>query len=723
MVQKRDDSKDNGVSTKYIQQLSSSFAILENITEGVLVLDEHWCIIYVNHKVERFVGKTNDELIGNILWDLFPESKVDSNFSKYAHQAMAKQVPVVFEEYFKPANVWLKVRVIPWNKGLICYSFNITERKSFERSIDYIAFHDFLTDLPNRRYFEKKLQQIIEESNQNKSSFALISLDMDRFKNINDTLGHHIGDQLVIQMAGTLIQQMGLKGFIARLGGDEFAVILDKQFQTEKVVDKIVKDFITHLEECPFKISDHEFYVTVSLGISFYPQHGTDVQSLLKKADIALYRSKEQGRDTYRIYHPDMDIDSYKRFSLEKDLRMAIEGNKLELYYQPRVQADSGKMIAAEALVRWRHPEWGMVLPKDFISIAEESGLIFPLTYWVLRTACKQIKAWELGGAPIVPISINISAHQFSASNLIDNIQQILKGTKVDGKWIEIEIAETSILNNQDLVESTIAELKKLGIKVSLDDFGTGYSSLAYLTQFKVDVLKIDRHFIRNITTNESEATVVKSIIRLGHGLGLKVVAEGVETHEQLTFLKQQDCDEIQGFIYSKPVPIHEFEKYLRKPKLALTSYEIEINYKNRRKFFRIILPFPLSSQMTIIKIKDKDIKLGYSEVVIEDIGLGGICFLSHLCLAVNEEIIYQFETEVLGEHIRASGCIVWRQEVERNTYRYGVEFNRDTKESEQLFQLLNRLALQMKKSPLVPNSRIIEIDKFKYFKENIMNN
>ncbi|NOV03850.1 EAL domain-containing protein [Paenibacillus planticolens] len=677
LFKKNSSKKDPEDHNNHQIDLPSSESILENITNGFLILDRNWRLKYTNKSMEYFVRKTRDELIGHNIWDVLPEA-VGTKFYHNYHKAMAEQIPVIFEDYYEPTKEWLEISVFPSEEGLIGYAFNITERKNHEQIIEHMAYHDYLTDLPNRRFFEKKLEQFIEQANEKQYVIALIYIDMDRFQNINDTLGHGLGDQLIKEFSVRLVQYIDDKGFVARLGGDEFAVVLDKQFDNKEEVEKLADSIIKHIEASPFLNDDYEHYITASLGISFYPQHGMDAQTLVKNADIALYRSKEKGGNRCTFYNPIMDIDSFKRFTLEKDLRLAIHDNKLELYFQPRIDLKSGKIVSAESLVRWNHPEWGMLSPAEFIPLAEDTGLILPLTHWVELTVCSLITSWQAEGISYVPISINVSARQFLSKNFIQSLKQILQETQVDGHWLEIEITETSILENQKLVESTISELKTLGIKVSLDDFGTGYSSLAYLTQYNADVLKIDKYFIRDVTTNPSNAAVVKSIIHLAQGLGLKVVAEGVETMDQLTFLKQYECDEIQGYLFSKPVPVTEFKKLLAKEVLIPSEINQRIETDTRQNYFQDHLIFPISSQMTIIKIKDKVLSLGKTEVLIEEIGAQGLHFLTHLALAVSKDIIFEFEIEVFTEVIRVYGYIVWKEEVENNRNRYGLEFTKD---------------------------------------------
>ena len=690
--------------------------ILDNITDGFFILDRDWTISYLNKSMANWVGKRKEDIIGTNLWKSFPE-KIHTNFYTSYRKAMEERVPVTFEEYYEPTNEWLEVRLFPSDRGLIGYVNNISERKNYEKTIEHMAYHDYLTDLPNRRCFEQKLGKWLREAHRKQYSIAIITLDLDRYKHITDTLGYSIGDQLIKQLSTRLVLHIGQKGYVFHVGDDQFTITLHEPCNDNQSIEIIAQDIIQTIEEYPFHIHDNQLYLTCSLGICFYPQHGEDASSLLKNANIALNRAKQKSINRYEFFNPVMDIDAFKKFSLEKDLRKAIEENHLEVYYQPRVCAKTGKILSAEALVRWNHAEWGMLAAADFIPLAEETGLIVPLSEWVEREVCSQLKSWHERGISLLPISVNVSAHRLLSKNFISTLKKNLEQAQLEGKWLEMEITETSILDDQELADSTITEIKKLGIKISLDDFGTGYSSLAYLTQFKVDVLKIDKSFIRDVTTNQANASVVKTIIHLAHGLGMKVVAEGVETKEQLTFLEQQNCDETQGYLFSKPVVFEDFLRLLAKGFLKPIHGSPLMEFENKRKYFRVVLFFPLSSQMTIIKIKDQSISLGSTEVLIEDIGLGGLRFLSHLSLAVHADIIFEMETEILSELIKVTGYIVWQQEIEKGICRYGLEFIILEKERDRLARLLNELDRQMKKSPLVPNCRLVKMDKISYLK------
>ncbi|MCU9613225.1 EAL domain-containing protein [Caldibacillus lycopersici] len=695
--------------------LPPSEAILENMMNGFFKLDRNWNILYVNKQLEYNIGKTRHEIIGKSVWKVFP-AILDTKFEFFYRKAMVERREFFFEEYFEPTQEWLEVRVSPYQDGIIGYVTNITNQKKNEQLLEHVTLHDALTNLPNRSYFEKRISQLWEHSIANQKEFSLIYFDVDRFKNINDTFGHSLGDQLIKEISQRIVNVVDDKGFVARMGGDQFAVLMDDRLD-KNAVQTLARSIIQSMENDPFCINQHEFFVTTSIGISFYPQHGQDVETIIKNADIALYSSKARGINNYTVFNPIMDIYSYKRFSLERELRVAINEKMLEVHYQPRVEPHSGRIVSAEALVRWKHPEWGMLLPGEFISIAEETGLIEPLTKYVLRTVCKQIQFFEAEGVPFVPVSVNIPARQFFSEEFTNDVIELLKETKAKAEWLEFEITESSLLENQAIVESAIKKLKSLGIKIAIDDFGIEYSSLAYLTKFQVDIIKIDRYFIRNIINSPSNVTVTKAIIHLAHELGLKTVAEGVETTEQLNFLKQQECDEIQGYIYSKPVPATEFLSLLNKKILLPNGGKKEVPVENRRKYFRVDFFFPLSAQMTIVKIKNKDMNLGNTEVLVEDIGIGGLRFLTHLSFAVTHEVILEFETIILGKKVIECGYIAWKQEIEENLFRYGIEFTSIESERNHLVPLLNRLALNMKKNPLVPDSQLVKTDRFAYIK------
>jgi diguanylate cyclase (GGDEF)-like protein/PAS domain S-box-containing protein len=461
---------------------------------------------------------------------------------------------------------WVRERTIPiFDSNGNLYRFDgitidITEKKRSEEKMKFMAYHDALTGLPNRRFFNRCLTDALAMSQRAKQSTAVMFVDLDNFKRINDTLGHAVGDQLLKAVVRRFTACVSEKDIISRLGGDEFAIIL--QGISRQHAAEVAERIIDCCSE-PFVIEGHELFVSPSIGISLYPDDGDSIENLVKNADVAMYEAKEQGKNTYQFYTSEMNEAIFRRVELEKHLRKALEREELSLYYQPQVDLKTGRIIGVEALVRWEHPQWGIVSPADFIPLAEETGLIVPLGEWVLRTACRQQKAWQEAGLPFTRVSVNLSTRQFYQNDLVKTISQILRQTGLDPQYLELEITE-SITMSVDHALEVLDKLKGLGVKLSMDDFGTGYSSLSYLKNFPIDQLKIDQSFVRDITGSRKDAAIVKTIIELAHNLDMRVIAEGVETEEQLNWLKQQECDEAQGYYFSEPLTVEQFELLMR---------------------------------------------------------------------------------------------------------------------------------------------------------------
>jgi diguanylate cyclase (GGDEF)-like protein/PAS domain S-box-containing protein len=446
---------------------------------------------------------------------------------------------------------------------------DITEQKRTQERLTYLAHYDELTGLPNRTLFNENLRQILVDSQRRQRLVAVMFLDLDRFKTINDTLGHETGDTLLKAVAERLRQSVRRGDVIARLGGDEFTIALADVAQADDVAlvaKKILESFAY-----PFQIGGRDLFVTTSIGIGLYPQDHEQADGLLKSADAAMYRAKELGRNNYQFYTKELNAQASKRLALETHLRRALERNEFFLNYQPQVDLRTGEMVGMEALIRWQNPELGLVSPADFIPLAEETGLIVPIGDWVLRTACNQNKAWQKAGLPALRISVNLSARQFREKNLIDTVRQILDQTGLAPKYLELELTE-SLLQHVETAELVLKELHNLGVHLSVDDFGTGYSSLNYLKRFPIDNLKIDRSFVRDVINDPDDAAITDAIITMAHTLGIYVVAEGVETREQLAFLHQHRCDLVQGYYFSKPLPAEAFVELLRSGRKLMPS-------------------------------------------------------------------------------------------------------------------------------------------------------
>lgn len=432
------------------------------------------------------------------------------------------------------------------------------ERKETEKQIRQLAHYDPLTGLANRRLFLERLRSAWEYSKQTQLKFAVMFLDIDRFKSINDSLGHVVGDQILCVIGERLQASVRLEDTVARMGGDEFIILLPEVSNDEQAAGAARK-ILSTIEE-PIRLEGHEFRMTTSIGIAIFPEHGEDTEKLLRNADVALYDAKRHGKNNFTLYRGDMNENGFERLILDNELRKGLKKQEFLLHFQPRVHIHSGEVSSAEALIRWNHPKLGMVSPGEFIPLAEETGFIIQLGRWVLEAVCRQIRTWADAGLQPVRIAVNVSARQFHYG-LIDSIAQALHKFDVNPAFLEIEITETALMQNEDEATRTLSALQEMGIRVSIDDFGRGYSSLGFLQHFPIDALKIDQSFVREISGGKG--AIVNAIITLAHSLNLQVVAEGVEENGQLEYLRQQHCDEMQGYLFSRPIPHDSFVHFL----------------------------------------------------------------------------------------------------------------------------------------------------------------
>ena len=440
---------------------------------------------------------------------------------------------------------------------------DVTERRRDEEKIEYMANHDSLTALPNRTYFGSILRQAIHTSTRNSTEFAVLFIDLDRFKTINDTLGHEAGDQLLQEMARRLQHSVRVGDTVARLGGDEFVVLLP-DIQRIDDIAKVARKIMAALIQSVF-IRGQECRVTGSLGISRFPEDSSDEHELLKNADIAMYRAKEQGKNNYQFYSDSIKAHSLERLALETSLRRALEREEFRLHYQAKLDLKTGKISGVEALLRWQHPDLGVVAPAQFIPLAEETGLIVQIGRWVVETACSQNRAWQAAGLTPVRMAVNLSARQFADDGLVQVIANALTNSELDPQWLELDLTESMVMHDHERAIRMLTDIKSMGVRLAIDDFGVGYSSLAQIKRFPIDTLKVDRSFIRDLPGNAEDCAITQAIIAMGRTLSMTVVAEGVETLEQESFLRDNSCDETQGFYFSRPVEPAEFAALLQK--------------------------------------------------------------------------------------------------------------------------------------------------------------
>ena len=541
-------------------------AILGSITDAFFVLDRDWRFTYVNAQAERLWRQSWAALIGQQIWAAFPEA-VGTRFDAEYHKAMDTQTTTTFEEFYPPHQMWVCVHAYPSADGLSVYFQDITARKEMEETLRRQALHDVLTNLPNRILLLDRLEQAAVTIDRTGQPLALLLLDLDRFKEVNDTFGHDYGDQLLQQVAARLSGALRASDTVARLGGDEFAVLLPGA--DEQGASQAARTLLAALDS-PIVVDDHCFPIRASVGIALGPAHGADAPTLLRHADVAMYVAK-RATSGYVLYDPTQDQHSADRLALIADLRQAIDRDELLLHYQPKVEVATGHVHSVEALVRWRHPQRGLIPPDQFIPLAEHTGLIGPLTLWVLETALRQNQRWQQAGRPLA-VAVNLSMGNLHDPALTDLIAGLLQRYEAPHASLCLELTESTVMADVTRTRAILVRLAALGVRLSVDDFGTGYSSLAYLSRLPVAEIKIDRSFVQQMGAEEADAAIVRSTIDLGHSLGLQVVAEGVEDRETWDALALLGCDLAQGYYLSRPMPAEEVEQWLRTGPLGAAS-------------------------------------------------------------------------------------------------------------------------------------------------------
>jgi len=449
--------------------------------------------------------------------------------------------------------------------GAVMVAHDVTVARELSNKLARLALHDSLTDVPNRTLLADRLDQAIMRVHRSGSSVAVLYIDLDRFKHINDSLGHAVGDELLRSVAQRLQSCVRSSDTVSRQGGDEFLVLLSDVVQPQDAA--LCAEKIIAALEAPHRIAEHDLRITASIGIATFPGDASDAEQLLRNADFAMYQAKYTGRNNYQFFKPEMNANAIERQSVETDLRRAVAQREFELNYKPKVSLETGAVVGVEALIRWNRPRCGVVLPARFIRIAEESGLILPIGRWVLETACQQARIWRDGGCLPIAVAVNVSAVELRAKDFLGNVQQILEQSGLEPSFLELELTETFMMQDWKTTAEILRALKALGVKIALDDFGTGYSSLSYMKRFPIDALKIDQSFICDMTTDSDDASIVSAVINMGRSLNMRVIAEGIQTRDQLKFLKDRHCPEGQGYYFGPPVSAKEFSELLNDPR------------------------------------------------------------------------------------------------------------------------------------------------------------
>ncbi|KPY04003.1 Sensory box/GGDEF domain/EAL domain-containing protein [Pseudomonas coronafaciens pv. oryzae] len=552
------------------KDLRMAATVFEHSTSAILITDPAGYIVQANEAFTRVSGYEVAQVLDQLPGMLTVETEQEAQMRHILKQLDGRGT-WEGEIRLKRRNgehypAWVGITAVVDDEGdlasYVCFFSDISERKASEDRIHRLAYYDALTHLPNRTLFQDRLHSALQQAERQKAWVVLMFLDLDRFKPINDSLGHAAGDRMLQEMATRLLACVDIDDTVARMGGDEFTLLLQPAITREAALNRaihVAERILTSLVT-PFVLEGREFFVTASIGIALSPQDGNELSQLMKNADTAMYHAKECGKNNFQFYQADMNATALERLELESDLRHALEQQEFTLYYQPQFSGDGKRLTGAEALLRWRHPRRGLVPPNDFIPVLEELGLVVEVGDWVLAEACRQLKHWHQARVRVPKVSVNISARQFSDGQLGKRIAGILEQTGLSPACLELELTESILMREVEEAMHILDGLKNLGLSIAVDDFGTGYSSLNYLKQFPIDVLKIDRTFVDGLPSGEQDAQIARAIIAMAHSLNLSVIAEGVETHEQLEFLRQHGCDEVQGYLFGRPMPPGQFE-------------------------------------------------------------------------------------------------------------------------------------------------------------------
>lgn len=557
---------------KQATEVSSRFGrLLDGSSNEIYIFNaDSFYFTHVNKGGRDNLGFCIEELYELKAWDLKPEISHDEFLSCVEPLRNGEREQINFETLHKrkdgstyPVEVRLQLSSEEKPPVYVAMVLDISERRKAEEQLNYLAYYDNLTGLPNRRLFIDRLQQAMKEANRNEKLVAVLFIDLDHFKKINDSMGHETGDILLKEAAQRLRNCVRESDTVARLGGDEFTLVLTSMEHANNAVN-VAEQILDNLSK-PFHIKSIDLFVTASIGVTLYPLDDNSADELLRDADTAMYHAKESGKNNFQFYNNKMTARVEERLKLERELREALERDEFILFYQPQVDSESGIVVGMEALARWQHPDHGFLAADQFISVAEETGLIVPIGKWILREACKQTQLLLNSGAQPIHVSVNLSARQLEDSDIVQTVAEILKETGLEPTLLDLEVTEGMLMSDMNSVIQTLEELSALGVTISVDDFGTGYSSLTYIRRFPISTLKIDRSFIRDIPENKDDVSITIAIINMAHALGLKIVAEGVEKKEQITFLQQYKCKFVQGYYFSKPIAFDEVVKLLQK--------------------------------------------------------------------------------------------------------------------------------------------------------------
>lgn len=719
------------IEKEEINRIQKRFEILVQESSDIFeIISPDGTIKYMSEAAKKVIGFSPAERIGRKVFEFYEGEELHKLTRMFNFVLNGFEEKTQEELLFKTKagkNIYLEVYMQnlihePVIQGIVVNIREITKRVELEKKMIHISTHDELTNLPNSVYFRKKLESQCQHTEETQSMFALMMLDIDGLKYINFSLGNEIWQQLIIEVVHRLESFVGKDKFLCRYSEDHFAILVEGVCTNEEY-ENIARGIIG-LFLLPFRVETYELDLSVNVGICIYPKDTQDRDALIKQVKISLLRAKKEGKNTFKFHSSDLDIQNYKESVLRNDLRYAIEKGQFRVYYQPIVNLKTNDLVAAEALIRWEHPDWGVVSPSEFIPLAEETGLIIDMGKWVLREVCKNYNQWLTKGLLDIKVSVNFSPVQFLENDFVKNIKNIIAESKLECNFLVMEITESVLIKNPNKAISDIQDLQSSGIQVALDDFGTGFSSLAYLNSFNIDIIKLDGSFIRNIPFDYTSTTIIKALIHLAKELKIRLVAEQIETWEQLGYLKDNNCTLGQGYIYSKPLELTEFEKILIKRKCKPKSINSFVGAprEEKRKFFRIKFNQLLEADLTILKLKNKNLNVGYTKVLIKNIGPGGLCFISNIKFPIQKDISLQFITRLMDYEIKLTGCPVWTEEVDKNIFEYGIEFSLDESDRDNLVKILNQVLVKMRNNILFAEGNFVSVSHLKYFTSILKN-
>ncbi|WP_303870214.1 EAL domain-containing protein [Acetobacterium wieringae] len=733
-----------------IEKISQRSRILVQESGVVFaIISEEGILSYISDTARKVISYHPGRMKGRLIYDFYEPDQAEALKAMiYAVITEPEQVQTGIISFSGQTDkaIYLEVHVRnflahPTIAGLVLDFRDVTNRIVMQKKIEKLASYDEITTLPKANQLRKELAEKCRQANLKNASLILLMLDFEGFKEINDSLGHRVGQQLIVQLVMRLRGLLGKDTLISRYSEDQFAIVIEGLINLDAYQARVTEiiDFFYR----SFKIDVYEFNINVNVGVSVYPLEvkaqelsvdeqlsaeddinqsadGLDeIEQLIRYANIALIWSKKEGHNRYQFYSSELNIQNYKQLQLRHDLRMALKRNQFMVFYQPIVRIKTNDILAIEALIRWNHPDWGIVSPDEFIFLAEETGAIVEMGKWMLQKICDDHRYWIQKGYPPVYISLNFSSIQFYERNFVENIQDILAEYEVDPKYLIVELTESLLVEDSQKAIDDIKKLQAVGIKVALDDFGTGYSSLSYLNHFNVDIIKMDASFIRNVMLDSKTATIAQAIINLTKALHIKLVTEGIENCDHLAFLKEHNCYSGQGYLYSRPIPFLKIDELLQNRKCRpLLSRTMAKSQVERRKYFRQRFRNFLITELTILRINNKQMHVGNSRVLVKDIGPGGLCFISNIQFPLERDFTLRFAATLMGGEISAIGTPVRVEELKENLFEYGVKFMMDEQESEELTRRLYELQVKMKKNILFVDGSFTDKTAEDYFDE-----